>query len=118
MPRTPLSTILAAPAVSLALCLGAPAARAGAGPAYSAGTPVLDTVTGTAANPAPWTLSQGDPTLAPYSPSLPTFPLGGPRVTTCTEGSITVSTPSLSVAPGSASTENRSGTFPYATGYA
>jgi hypothetical protein len=59
---------------------------------------VVDTVTGTASNPAPWTLSQGDPTVgAPYDRSRPTFSFGGSPLATFGG----VSYPNLSVYPGS-----------------
>ena len=61
--------------------------------AQSARTPVLDTVTASSGNPAPWTLSQGDPSAAPYGASLPTFAFGAtPSVTFSS-----ITTPNLSV---------------------
>ena len=100
-------------AIATVLAFGA-AVAAAAGPAYVAGTPLLDTVTATASNPAPWTLSQGDPSAAPYDNSLPTFSFGG----TPTVEFSSISTPNLSVYPGSATTANASGSLPYATGFA
>jgi hypothetical protein len=39
---------------------------------FQAATPAVASVTGTSANQAPWTLSQGDPSESPWSSSLPT----------------------------------------------
>jgi hypothetical protein len=95
------------------------AALGNTAPSYVAGTPVVDTVTGTAANPAPWTLSQGDPTVGtPYDESLPTFTFGGsPLYVDTATGT---SYPNLSVYPGSGTdvagaTDNPA---PYDTGFA
>jgi len=66
MLRRSLSTLLlATTAIFMTLIFGAVGSQAGTGPAYSAGTPVLDQVSGTETNPAPWTLSQGDPSASP-----------------------------------------------------
>ena len=57
------SLTLSSAAVAVAISLTFGAATALASPhstRYIAGTPVVDTVTGTASNHAPWTLSQGD----------------------------------------------------------
>ncbi len=101
-------------AIALILALGAAVSAAATGPAYVAGTPLLDTVTAPASNTAPWTLSQGDPSAAPYGASLPTFSFGGAPTVEFSS----ISTPNLSVYPGSATTANASGTLPYATGFA
>ena len=69
-----LSSVVVAAALAVPMAFGTAGALANPGAQYFAGTPVVDTVTGTAANPAPWTLSQGDPTYgSPYDRSLPTF---------------------------------------------
>jgi hypothetical protein len=77
----------------LALMLvAAPLALAG-GTAYTAETPVVDTIEG-----GPWNTSQGDPSLGGEYPSsnlLPTFSFGGPETTL---GG--VSEPNLAVYPG------------------
>ncbi len=106
-----LRTILgAAVALLTILTAGEAAALAGTGPAYSAGAPVLAEVTGTASNPAPWTLSQGDPSASPYNLSLPAFNFGGsPEVTFSG-----ITTPNLAVYPAGKS----AGEIPYPTGYA
>ncbi len=101
-------------AVATILAFGVVVSTAATGPAYVAGTPLLDTVTAPASNPAPWTLSQGDPSAAPYGASLPSFSFGG----TPTVEFSSISTPNLSVYPGSATTANASGSLPYATGFA
>jgi hypothetical protein len=117
MLRRSLSTlVLTTAAVFIVLIFGAVSSLAGTGPAYSVGTPVLDQVSGTAASPAPWTLSQGDPSASPYNSSLPTFTFGGaPSVTF---GGLT--TPNLSVYPGSGTDVAGSATnpAPYLTGFA
>jgi len=112
---------LAAVAAALAVptSFGTAGALASTAPAYVAGTPVLDTVTGTAANPAPWTLSQGDPTVGPpYDQSLPTFSFGGSPL--FSDAATMTSYPNLSVYPGSGTdvagaTDNPA---PYDTGFA
>src|SRR5271168_4501053 len=116
MPKSLLSTIVAATTLTLTLSVGSASSVASTGPAYSAATPVLDTVTGTTSNPAPWTLSQGDPSASPYSPSLPTFSFGGSPLVTF--GGLT--TPNLSVYPGSVTDVAGSATnaAPYLTGFA
>ncbi len=101
-------------AVATLLVLGAALASASTGPAYVAATPLLDTVTAPTSNPAPWTLSQGDPSAAPYGASLPTFSFGS----TPTVEFSSIATPNLSVYPGSATKANPSGSLPYATGFA
>ncbi len=112
-----LSCAAAVIATALSMAFGTASALAWSHPAYFAGTPVVDTVSGTAANPAPWTLSQGDPTVgSPYNRSLPTFSFGGSPVATIGG----VSYPNLSVYPGSGtdvagSTANPA---PYDTGFA
>ncbi|HUA70231.1 MAG TPA: hypothetical protein VMA96_04100 [Solirubrobacteraceae bacterium] len=90
---------VAAIAAAISMAFGASSALARSHPAsYVAGTPVVDTVSGTAANPAPWTLSQGDPTVgSPYNRSLPTFEFGGNPLGTFGGTSY----PNLSVYPGS-----------------
>ena len=103
-----------AAALVVALVVGVAGSSASTGPAYVAAKPVLDTVTATSSNPAPWTLSQGDPSASPYGSSLPTFAFGGtPNVTFSS-----IETPNLSVYPGSATKGNPSGSLPYATGFA
>ena len=64
------------------LLLGTAASQTSAAPAYTASTPVLDAVSGSSADPAPWTLSQGDPSASPYGSSLPTFTFGGSPLVT------------------------------------
>jgi hypothetical protein len=110
------ATAVIATAVSMAFGAANALARS-AEPAYLAGTPVVDAVSGTAANPAPWTLSQGDPTVGlPYDRSLPTFDFGGNPLAPIGG----VSYPNLSVYPGSGTdvagaTDNPA---PYDTGFA
>jgi hypothetical protein len=110
-------TMFAAMAVAIVSALGATASLASTGPVYSAGTPVLDRVSGTTESPAPWTLSQGDPSQSPYSPSVPTFSFGGsPQVTFSG-----LTTPNLSVYPGSAEEDtpgSATNPAPYLTGFA
>ena len=108
-------------AAAVSMAFGAASALAWSRAAYFAGTPVVDTVSGTATNPAPWTLSQGDPTVPsppgiPYNRSLPTFSFGGNPLATIGG----VSYPNLSVYPGSGTdvagaTNNPA---PYDTGFA
>ncbi|MGA2012814.1 MAG: hypothetical protein ABSH51_20080 [Solirubrobacteraceae bacterium] len=94
----PLWNTIAALALVVCMAIAAPVASARTGPTYVVGTPVVDTVTGSALNPAPWTLSQGDPTVgAPYDRSLPTFSFGGDPLGTFAGTSY----PNLSVYPGS-----------------
>ena len=105
--------------VSLMFGAGTALAWSHPGTRYVAGTPVVDTVSGTAANPAPWTLSQGDPTVgAPYDRSLPTFSFGGNPLATIGG----VSYPNLSVYPGSgtdvAGAPAGMNPAPYDTGFA
>ena len=112
-----LSCAAAVIATALSMAFGTASALAWSHPAYFAGTPVVDTVSGTAANPAPWTLSQGDPTVgSPYNRSLPTFSFGGSPVATIGG----VSYPNLSVYPGSGTDVAGSTTnpAPYDTGFA
>ncbi len=117
MNRSSVCAIFVAAALAVALSLGAAAVSlASTGPTYSAGTPVLDQVSGSTESPAPWTLSQGDPSAAAYGSSLPTFDFGGsPSVTF---GAIT--TPNLSVYPGSAEEDvpGANNEAPYLTGFA
>ncbi|HEY5317574.1 MAG TPA: hypothetical protein VIJ20_06310, partial [Solirubrobacteraceae bacterium] len=114
-----LSGAVIAAALVLPMALATAGALADTGPSYVAGTPALDTVTGTASNPAPWTLSQGDPTVgAPYDRSLPTFSFGGTPL--FADAATQTSYPNLSVYPGSGTdvagaTNNPA---PYDTGFA
>jgi Collagen triple helix repeat (20 copies) len=115
--RTALATATLLIAIALVAALAAVAAQASSGPVYSAGAPVLDEVSGTAASPAPWTLSQGDPSAAPYGSSLPTFEPGGSPTVTFSG----LTTPNLSVYPGSAEEDTPGSTSnpaPYLTGFA
>ncbi len=117
-------------AVAGSLALGAPSAlarhhsrSAGSPPGYSAQTPAVATVSGDASNPAPWTLSQGDPKIgAPYDASLPTFSFGGTPLGTYSEGTYypDVSYPNLSTDPGSNTDTAGSllNPLPYQTGFA
>jgi hypothetical protein len=114
-----LSCAVAVIATAVSMAFGAASALARSRPAYFAGTPVVDTVGGTAANPAPWTLSQGDPTVGlPYDRSLRTFEFGGNPLATI-DG---VSYPNLSVYPGSgtdvAGAPAGMNPAPYDTGFA
>ena len=112
-----LSCAIASVAVAVSMALAPASALARSRPLYFTGTPVVDTVSGTSANPAPWTLSQGDPTVGrPYGRSLPTFSFGGNPLATIGG----VSYPNLSVYPGSGTdvagaTDNPA---PYDTGFA
>ncbi|MGO9898710.1 MAG: hypothetical protein ACLP0J_03205 [Solirubrobacteraceae bacterium] len=113
----------AALAAAGSLALAAPGALAGSAPGYVAGTPVVATVSGSDSNPAPWTLSQGDPkTGAPYDESLPTFSFGGSPLGTYSEGIYfpDVRYPNLSTYPGSNTDTAGSLTnpLPYQTGFA
>ncbi len=115
MHRRLLSTTVAlVSTVAITLAPGAAVSSADTGPAYVAATPLLDTVTAPMGNPAPWTLSQGDPSAASYEASLPTFSFGS----TPTVEFSSIATPNLSVYPGSATKANPSGSLPYATGFA
>jgi len=114
-----LTSALIAATVLIPAAFGTAGALASTGPAYVAGTPVVDAVIGTASNPAPWTLSQGDPTVgAPYDRSLPTYtPGGSPAFSDAATGT---TYPNLSVYPGSGidvagATNNPA---PYDTGFA
>lgn len=111
MLRRPLLAITAAAVtLSVALAVGAAGSSASTGPAYTAATPVVDEVMGTKADPAPWTLSQGDPSASPYDLSLPTFSFGGSPLLEFSG----VKYPNLAVYPaGKKATE-----VPYSAGYA
>ncbi len=114
MHRRLFSTTVALISAVATLMLGVALASAGTGPAYVAATPLLDTVTAPTGNPAPWTLSQGDPSVAPYGASLPSFSFDSAPTVEFSS----ISTPNLSVYPGSATKGNPSGSLPYATGFA
>ena len=104
------AAVTALVASSLALAQGATAATT---PTYKAGTPLVDTVSGTSSNPAPWTLAQGDVPLNGgnlYGGLLPTFTFGAANATVG-------GNPNYSVYPGQPAS-NASGAFPYATGFA
>ncbi len=110
-------TILVAMVATIVSAASVATSLASTGPVYSAGTPILDRVSGTKESPAPWTLSQGSPSQSPYSLSVPTFTFGGsPEVTFSG-----VTTPNLSVYPGSAEEDFPGSTTnpaPYLTGFA
>ncbi len=78
---------------ALALMLAAAPLASAGGTAYTAETPIVDTISG-----GPWNISQGDPSQGAEYPSsdlLPTFSFGGPETTL---GG--VSEPNLAVYPG------------------
>lgn len=108
------SLLRASAAATLALTIALAACVAGSyaatGPAYTAATPVVDEVTGTKANPAPWTLSQGDPSASPYDESLPTFSFGGSPLLEISG----VKYPNLAVYPSG----KKASEVPYSAGYA
>jgi len=114
-----LSSAFLAAVLMASMAFGTAGALASPGARYVAGTPVVDTVSGTASNPAPWTLPQGDPTYgSPYDRSLPTFSFGGSPLFADT--ATATSYPNLSVYPGSGTdvagaTNNPA---PYDTGFA
>jgi hypothetical protein len=119
--RTNPLTTVAALAVPLAFAGGAPASTV---PTYTAATPSLDTVFGTSANPAPWTLTQGDTALNGgnlYSAFSPSFSFGASNATvplTPSTDAPDSTAPNYAVYPGASTTDNLSGSYPYATGYA
>ncbi len=112
-------------ALAGALTFAAPGALANPQPGYVASPAVVATVSGSALNPAPWTLAQGDPKAPPYDRSLPTFSFGGSPLETYTytdpvNGTQTASFPNLSTYPGSGTDVSGSTTnpAPYDTGFA